>query len=108
MYAAKCLEVLIVLAGLGVMWVLYRKKTNQIMLVVALTIFLGGVLRLFQIKDNEQTVSTVAIILALLGTVWVASWLSNRSATKRRRQGERAGDTNLLGGAAGSKPNVRT
>jgi hypothetical protein len=86
MYAAKCMTVLIVLAGLAVMWVLYRKKTNQILLAIALTIFVGGVLRLFQIKDNDQTLHTVGVIMLALGLVWVVSWVSNRSATRRVRR----------------------
>jgi len=90
MYAAKCLTVLIVLVGLGVMWILYRRKTNQIMLAIALTIFVGGILRLLQIKDNDQTLHTVGLILAMLGAVWVVSWVSNRAATRRRSPGARA------------------
>ena len=81
----KCVELLVVLAGLGLLWVFYRKKTNQIMLAVAATITIGGLIRLFNLKDNAQTFQTIAFILAVMGMIWAASWLSNRSATRRRR-----------------------
>ncbi len=87
MYAAKCLTVLIVLVGLAILWILQRKKANQVMVAVAATILVGGVLRLLNIKDDDQTVHTVGFILVGLATVWVVSWLSNRASTKRRVSG---------------------
>ncbi len=95
MAASKCLTALIAVAGVLVLLIFYRRKTNQILLVIALTIFFGGVLRLFQIQDNSQTVHTVGLIMAGMGAVWLVSWLSNRSATRRRRP---------TGPAPGAKP----
>ena len=92
MYAAKCLTVLVVVAVLAVMWILHRRKTNQVMLAIAAAILVGGVVRLFQIRDSTQTVYTVGLILAALVAVWVASWLSNRAAVRRGRQADAGAD----------------
>ncbi len=85
MFQAKCLEVFVVLAGLGVLWIFYRRKTNQIMLAIALTILVGGIIRLINLKDNTQTFYTIGLVLVAMAVVWVGSWLSNRSAIRRRR-----------------------
>ena len=84
MYAAKCLTVLVVVIGLGIMWVLARKNANQITLAIAATILVGGTLRLFQLKDGEGSIYTVGAILAAMGLIWIFSWYSNRAAQKRR------------------------
>jgi peptidoglycan biosynthesis protein MviN/MurJ (putative lipid II flippase) len=68
------------------MWILARKKTNQIMLAIAASILVGGALRLFQMKDNGQSMYVVALALGGMALVWLLSWLSNRAALKRRRR----------------------
>ena len=84
MYAAKCLTVLVVVAGLGIMFVLARKKTNQVMLAIAATILVGGVLRLFQLKDGEGSIYTMGAIFAGMGLIWLLSWYTGRAASRRQ------------------------
>lgn len=85
-YVIKCLTVLVVLVGLVVMWILYRKKTNQIMLITALSILTMGTYRLFQVKNDSDSMLTVAIIFGGLAVVYLASWISNRMSMKKEHK----------------------
>ncbi len=82
---AKCFLAPFVVVFIIVMLILYRKKTNQVLLVFMLTILIAGALRLFQVQDEGQTVETVAIIMAAMAVIWAVAWISNVIATRRKR-----------------------
>jgi membrane associated rhomboid family serine protease len=88
MYAAKCLTIFVVLFGLAIMWILARKKTNQIMIAIAAYIAIAGMWRLYRLMiggQNEQSMYVIVAALAGMVVIWLLSWLSNRAAMKRRR-----------------------
>lgn len=85
MSAAKCVTVFVVVALLIVGLILYRKKTNQILLSVAIALSLLGAYRLFQIRETDDSFSTVVVIAGAMGLVWLVSLLSNRAAARRAR-----------------------
>jgi type VI protein secretion system component VasK len=80
------MSVFLVLGALGVGFLFSRKKTNQIMQVIALSVLLGGALRLFQVQDNNQTLWTVGVLLGGLGLIWLITWVSNRTAMRRSKR----------------------
>ena len=82
MYALKCLAVFLAVAGIGVVWFLYRRKVNQIMLVIALTVLIGGALRLFNMRDDQATVGTVLYALVVLVIVWGGAWVQRALPTE--------------------------
>ncbi len=89
---AKCVMAPIVVAFILVMLVLYRRKTNQILLTIALAILFGGALRLYNLihsgQDDTQVLMTVALIVGLMAVLWVGAWMSNLRATRRQRPGQ--------------------
>ena len=93
MYALKCLAVFLAVAGIGVVWFLYRRKVNQIMLVIALTVLIGGALRLFNMRDDQATVGTVLYTLGALAIVWGGAWGATRLADRAARRRADAGGT---------------
>ncbi len=84
---AKCVMAPIVVAVILVMLVLYRRKTNQILLTIALATVLGGAFRLYNLvssgQDDTQVMTTVAVIVAIMVVLWVGTWVSNRRATRK-------------------------
>jgi hypothetical protein len=82
---AKCALVPFVVAFIIVMLILYRKKTNQILLVVMLATLAAGALRLSQVQDDGQTMETVAIIMGGMALIWMITWISNVVANRRKR-----------------------
>lgn len=73
----------ILAVGLAVGWTFFRKKTNKIMLSVALAIVGGGIIRLYDLVQNDKTILPAVAALSVLGAIWLVAWLLNRSISRK-------------------------
>jgi hypothetical protein len=77
------LSLAIIFVGLVVGFVFFRKQTNKILLVVALSIAIGGALRLVEMVGHDEGIVPALIAFGALGAIWLVAWLLNRSVTRK-------------------------
>ena len=77
-FALRCLFFLVAVCAIGVLLYLYRRKTNQLLLLalVVYVISIGG--RLLTIERDDELLVQSLIALAGLGVVWGGVWLASR------------------------------
>jgi uncharacterized membrane protein HdeD (DUF308 family) len=77
-------SIAIVVVGLVVGVVFFRKQVKKILLVVALSIAAGGALRLIEEVRKDQGIVEPLIALSGLGAIWLVAWLLNRPLSRKR------------------------
>ncbi len=78
------ISIAVIVVGIVVGFVFFRRQTKKILLVVALSIVAGGALRLVDVARSDQGIETALIALAGLGVVWLVAWLLNRPLSRKR------------------------
>ncbi len=77
-------SIAIIVVGLVVGVVFFRRQVKKILLVVALSIAAGGALRLIEIARSDQGIEEALLALGGLGAVWLVAWLLNRPVSRKR------------------------
>ncbi len=77
-------SIAIIVVGLVVGVVFFRRQVKKILLVVALSIAAGGALRLIEIARSDQGIEQALLALGGLGAVWLVAWLLNRPVSRKR------------------------
>ncbi len=87
---ARCVFWLLVLCLLACLFLFSRKRFHQVILVGALSIVSGVVLRLFSLKTSDQgELVGEAYFLIAIGVVYGVVWLGSRYLDQRPRPNPR-------------------
>lgn len=77
-------SIAIIVVGVIVGFVFFRRQTKKILLTIALSIAGAGILRLVDEFRNDQAVWPALLAFAVLGTVWLVAWLLNRPVSRKK------------------------
>ncbi len=77
-------SIAIIVVGIVVGFIFFRRQTRKILLVVALSVAAGGAWRLIDMARSDQGVVTALLALAVLGAIWLVAWLLNRPVSRKR------------------------
>lgn len=88
--AGKCFFYLLVVAFLFVLFVFARKRFEQVVLILGLSIVIGFLVRLFSFRPSDQSeLIAEAFFLLAIGAVYGLVWLGSRHFRVGARGGPR-------------------
>jgi hypothetical protein len=82
-YALRCLFFLAALGGMIAFLYAYRRKTNQIVLIVLFSYAVGAGSRLMSVHDDDELVRNSVLALVGLVIAYGAVWLGTRYLERR-------------------------